>query len=64
MQVAKVNYDINWRAFTRGKSMFFPCLDQRAAEREVLSVTDRMQLKVFVKYVVEDGIRGLRVWRL
>ena len=33
MQVAGVEYDINWRAFTKGKALFFPCLDYKKASR-------------------------------
>jgi hypothetical protein len=64
MQVAGVNYEINWRGFTKGSSMFFPCLDPEAARREINVVTQRMQFKIITRIEVQDGIRGLRVWRL
>lgn len=66
MKVAGVEYDVNWRAFTKGKSVFFPCLDPKQAWREVGPVLRRLRLKVVHKGVVDrtTGIRGLRVWRL
>jgi hypothetical protein len=64
MRVAGVNYEINWRGFTKGSSMFFPCLDPEAARREISVVTRRMQFKITTRIEVQDGIRGLRVWRL
>lgn len=64
MKVSGVNYEVNWKAFKRGTSMFFPCLDLRAARLEIRTVTDRLRIEVLLKYSVEDGIRGLRVWRL
>lgn len=64
MQVAGVNYEINWRGFTKGSSMFFPCLDPEVARREINVVTQRMQFKIITRIEVQDGIRGLRVWRL
>jgi hypothetical protein len=63
MQIEGVSYDVNWRAFKKGTSLFFPCLDQDRAETQLMVVMNRLRLKVLVKHVIEDGIRGLRVWR-
>lgn len=60
----KVNYEINWRNFKRGASVFIPCLDPKLARREVRTVTDRLKMKVLTKVVIEEGVRGLRIWRL
>ena len=64
MLVEKVNYDINWRNFKRGYSFFIPCLDPAAARREIKVVTDRFKYKILTKVVIEEGVRGLRIWRL
>jgi hypothetical protein len=66
MRVAGIDYEVNWRGFTKGKSVFFPCLDPDAAWKEVRPVLRRLRLKVVYKSVVDPitGIRGLRVWRL
>jgi hypothetical protein len=67
MKVAGVEYYVNWRAFTKGKSLFFPCLDSKAAWREdVRPVVRRLKLNVVHKSVVDpkSGIRGLRIWRI
>jgi len=64
MQVEGVNYDINWKAFKRGTSFFVPCLDAPRAKREVLLVTKRLKMKVLIKIVIVESIRGLRVWRM
>lgn len=64
MQIEKVNYEINWKAFKRGTSIFFPCLDPKRAEAQLMVVLNRLRIKVLVKVVIEDGIRGLRVWRM
>ena len=64
MKIEGVSYDINWRTFKKGASMFFPCLDVRRAKTQLLVVTDRMQIKVLVKPIIVEGIRGLRVWRM
>jgi len=64
MLIEGVTYDVDWRAFKKGTSLFFPCLDQDRAETQLMVVMDRLRLKVLVKHVIEDGIRGLRVWRM
>lgn len=64
MQVEKVSYNVNWKGFRRGTSFFIPCLDPRRARREIIVVTKRLKYKVVTKAVIEDGIKGLRVWRI
>jgi hypothetical protein len=64
MLIEGVTYDVDWRAFKKGTSLFFPCLDQDRAETQLMVVMNRLRLKVLVKHVIEDGIRGLRVWRM
>lgn len=64
MQIEGVTYEVNWRRFKKGTSVFFPCLDYDRAKAQLIVVTDRLGLKVLVKGTIEDGIRGLRVWRM
>jgi len=66
MIVAGVSYEINWRTFTKGNSIFFPCLDPEQAWREVRPTVRRLKLNVVRKSVVDpiSGIRGLRIWRV
>lgn len=64
MVVEKVSYEVNWRAFKRGTSIFIPCLDSIKAKAEVAPVLKRLRIKVITKVRIEDGIRGLRMWRL
>ena len=64
MQIEGVTYDVDWPKFKKGTSVFFPCLDYARAKAQLLVVTDRLKLKVLIKPTIEDGIRGLRVWRM
>lgn len=64
MLVEKVSYNVNWKNFRRGTSFFIPCLDPRRAKKEILVVLKRLKYKVVTKAVIEDGIKGLRVWRI
>ena len=64
MQVEKVSYQINWKKFKRGYSFFIPCLDPKSARKEIKEVTDRLKYKMLTKVVIEEGVKGLRIWRL
>jgi hypothetical protein len=64
MLIEGVTYEIDWRTFKRGRSIFLPCLDPKCAKTQLLEVTNRLRLKVLVKIIILDGIRGLRVWRM
>lgn len=64
MQVAGIQYKIDWRKFKRGYSVFFPCLNDSSSKKEVLAVTKRLGIEVFIKTTIEEGIKGIRVWRV
>ena len=64
MRVAGIQYKIDWRKFKRGYSVFFPCLDDSSAKKEVRAVLKRLRIEVFIKTTVEEGIKGIRVWRV
>jgi hypothetical protein len=64
MLIEGVTYEINWRGFKKGTSVFFPCLDSDRAKAQLMVVTERLRVKVLTKEVIEEGIRGLRVWRM
>ena len=64
MLVENVSYQINWKAFKKGTSIFIPCLDHRTAKDEVMSTMKRLKVKVAIKVVIVDGVRGMRIWRL
>lgn len=64
MQVEGITYQINWKLFKRGYSLFFPCLSPKQARQDIYKVLKRLKIKVVAKVVIEDGIRGLRIWRI
>ncbi len=63
MKIETVTYRINWEKFRPGYSFFVPCIDTKTAKQTILTVTRRLQMEVIMRVVVEDGIKGLRVWR-
>ena len=64
MRIEGVTYQINWKTFRRNTSFFLPCLDAKAATDTVLKVTKRLRYSVVTKEVIEDGVKGIRVWRV
>jgi hypothetical protein len=64
MLVEKVSYNINWKNFRRGYSFFIPCLNPKEAKKEILRTTNRLKMQVLMRTVIEEGIKGLRIWRL
>lgn len=64
MRVNQLSYNVDWTKFKVGWSFFIPCLRTEEGKQEVLKVTNRFGYKVAIKVVIEDGIRGLRIWRV
>ena len=64
MVVDGVTYEVNWKRFAVGASFFIPCIHAQQAKDEVKGLVRRFGFKVVMKVVIEDGIRGLRIWRV
>ena len=64
MFVDGVYYSVNWMEFTVGSSFFIPCLRDAVAREYLERKMARLGYAVAIKIVIEDGIRGLRVWRV
>lgn len=63
MRINGIDYNIDWRKFKIGWSFFVPCLHLDRSKYVITSTTKRLGYKVLIKPVIEDGIKGLRVWR-
>jgi hypothetical protein len=64
MKIENVAYQINWKKFKRGYSFFIPCLDTKTSRKDIERELKRLKYKVVTKVVIEDGVRGVRVWRV
>ena len=64
MKIETVTYRIDWSKFRRGYSFFVPCIDEKAARKEIAAISRRLKMTTVTKVVIEDGIKGLRVWRV
>jgi len=56
--------EIDWGKFQIGTSIFIPGVDQDGLKRQIRWEMRRLQLKVVIKGVVENGILGVRTWRV
>ena len=64
MKIESVSYRINWKKFKKGYSFFVPCIDAAEAKEVVLRTTKRLKLDVVMRVEIQDGVKGLRVWRV
>ena len=64
VRIEGVDYAINWKNFSIGSSFFIPCINDREARTCIEQKMRRLRYNVVIKLVIEDGIRGLRVWRV
>ena len=64
MRIEGVNYHLHWPKFKIGTSFFVPCLNDADARQRIETKMSRLGYATLIKLVVEDGIRGLRVWRI
>lgn len=44
--------------------MFIPCFDPVQAKKDILRVTNRLKIDVLLKIVIEEGVQGIRMWRI
>jgi hypothetical protein len=59
-----VDYQIDWPAFKPGSSIFIPAIDTEAAIIAIKKESERLEFEYVHKIVIEEGIKGVRVWRL
>ena len=59
-----VDYQIKWAEFTPGSSIFIPVIDTESALIALKKESERLEFEFVHKVVVEDGVQGIRVWRL
>lgn len=64
MRIEGVDYAIDWKNFSIGSSFFIPCVNDTEARKRIEQKMRRLRYNVVIKLVIEDGIRGLRVWRV
>lgn len=64
MEVEKISYQIDWLKFKPGSSFFIPCLDTAKAKQKIARTLTRLKYDFVLKVVIEDGVQGVRAWRV
>jgi hypothetical protein len=64
MKIESVTYQLDWSKFRRGQSFFVPCIDHEKAKNTVYAVAKRLGVSIEIRVVIEEGIKGLRVWKV
>jgi hypothetical protein len=59
-----VDFQIAWQDFLPGTSIFIPAIDTKAAVAAMKAESKRLEFEFVHKVVVEDGVKGVRFWRL
>jgi len=59
-----VDYQIMWPDFKPGTSIFIPAIDVKSAVKALEKESKRLEFEFAHKIVVENGVKGVRAWRL
>ena len=46
-----------------GQTFYIPCLDTTTTKKKIKEAANAFGVKVIMRTVIENGIRGVRVWR-
>jgi hypothetical protein len=47
-----------------GYSFFIPCIDCDKAKKSIQAIAKKQKSNIVMKVVIEEGVRGIRVWRV
>lgn len=64
MRIESLTYNINWRKFRVGYSFFIPCIDCNQAKKTIQKFAKKHKFDIVMRIVIEEGVRGIRVWRV
>ena len=64
MRVQGLEFEVDWAKFRPGTSFFIPCLNINEAKISVGNVCKRLKYTIEARGVIENNVRGLRVWRI
>ena len=64
MIIHGIEFEVKWADFKPYSSFFIPCLDWEAVRTLIYKECEDRGFTVVARFSVEDGIRGVRVWRV
>ena len=64
MRIETLTYNVNWRKFRVGYSFFIPCINCSEAKKTIQAIAKKQKANIVMKVVIEEGVRGIRIWRV
>jgi hypothetical protein len=64
MIIHTIDFQVDWDKFEVGSSFFIPCLNWKKAKKIIKAECNRHGVRAWVKLVIEEGVRGVRTWRM
>jgi hypothetical protein len=64
MRIHTIEYDVQWKEFKPYSSFFVPALNWKQAREIVTAEAKKRGFQVVVRLSIEEGIQGIRVWRV
>lgn len=64
MQIHTIKFNVEWDKFKPYSSFFIPVLNWRYAKKIIKDECKKRGFLVVVRLSIENGIRGVRVWRV
>jgi hypothetical protein len=64
VKIHTIKYEVEWDKFKPYSSFFIPCLNWKYAKQIVLKESKKRKFLVVIRLSIEDGVRGIRVWRV
>lgn len=64
MQIHTIEFEVDWSSFKPYSSFFIPALNWKQAKEIVQAACKKRRIPVVVRYSIENGVRGIRVWRV
>lgn len=59
-----VKITVQWDKLVIGASVFIPCINTEKARTQLKNIAKMKQYETIVKICIENGVWGVRMWRL
>lgn len=59
-----VKITVQWDKLVVGASVFIPCINTEKARTQLKNIAKMKQYETIVKICIENGVWGVRMWRL
>ena len=64
IEIEGESFYINWADFRKDSSFFIPCVQCEELRKQILEKATIACVPISCRYVVENKVKGIRVWRV